>query len=269
MPKSLKPRVKFSTEELKSFLDEKVQQFNVSGFVEFDPVSIPHAYSKKQDIEIAGLFAAVLAWGQRKTIIRKCNELLDRMDRDPHNFILNHKPNDLKRFNDFKHRTYNPTDALYFIESLQAIYRKHDSLENSFFVSTADETIENGLIQFHKIFFSLEQHPHRTKKHLPTPERKSTCKRIAMYLRWMVRQDSKGVDFGIWKKISPAQLVCPCDLHVDRVARRLKLIKRKQTDWQTVLELTSSLRRLDPHDPVKYDFALFGLGIEEGWSKLE
>jgi uncharacterized protein (TIGR02757 family) len=252
---------------LKKFLDEKAEQFNQSGFIANDPISIPHGYSKKQDIEIAGLFAAILAWGQRKTIIRKCRELMERMDNDPHRFILHHKPKDLKRFEDFKHRTFNGTDALYFIESLRSLYSKNDSLENIFFTSKDDPTIEKGLIQFHHQFFSLEDHPHRTKKHLPTPERKSTCKRIAMYLRWMVRADNNGVDFGLWKKISPAQLICPCDLHVDRVARKLKLIKRKQTDWQTALELTNNLRKLDPVDPVRYDFALFGLGIEEGWSK--
>jgi uncharacterized protein (TIGR02757 family) len=253
---------------LKQFLDEKADQFNKPNFIVNDPISIPHRFSKKQDIEIAGLFAAILAWGQRKTIIRKCTELMERMDNDPHNFILHHKPRDLKRFDDFKHRTFNTTDALYFIESLKALFSKSNSLEDSFFTSADDPTIEKGLIQFHQQFFSLEDHPHRTKKHLATPERKSTCKRIAMYLRWMVRSDANGVDFGLWKKISPAQLICPCDLHVDRVARKLKLIKRKQTDWQTALELTENLRRFDPTDPVRYDFALFGLGIEEGWSKL-
>jgi uncharacterized protein (TIGR02757 family) len=263
----LKLPKKLDAAGLKTFLDEKVIQFNQPGFIEYDPISIPHHFTKKQDIEIAGFFAAVLAWGQRKTIIRKCAELMDRMDNDPHHFILHHRPKDLKRFDDFKHRTFNPTDALYFIEALRSLYKKSDSLEYSFFTSPEDSTIEKGLIQFHHQFFSLEDHPHRTKKHLPTPERKSTCKRIAMYLRWMVRADTRGVDFGLWKKISPSQLVCPCDVHVDRVARKLKLIKRKQTDWQTALELTANLRKLDPADPVKYDFALFGLGIEEGRSK--
>lgn len=224
-------------------------------------------FRKKQDIEISGLFAAVLAWGQRKTIIRKCKELLDRMDNDPYNFIINHREKELKVFSDFRHRTFNGIDALYFIESLRSIYLKHSSLEEAFKVSPKEITIEKGLVNFHHVFFSLDNHPHRTKKHLSTPERKSTCKRLVMYLRWMVRHDNKGVDFGIWKKISPAQLVCPCDLHVDRVARKLKLIKRRQTDWQTALELTANLRKFDPDDPVKYDFALFGLGIEEGWSK--
>jgi uncharacterized protein (TIGR02757 family) len=251
--------------ELKEFLDEKVNQYNKPDFIENDPVSIPHSFSKKQDIEISGLFAAVLAWGQRKTIIRKCVELMDRMDNDPHNFILNHSEKDLMRFRDFKHRTFNETDTLFFIESLKTLYNKHSSLE-PYFLSEADNSIEKGLIQFHHTFFQID-HPHRTKKHLPTPERKSTCKRINMYLRWMVRNDNRGVDFGLWKKISPSQLVCPCDLHVDRVARRLKLITRKQTDWQTAIELTGNLKKFDPIDPVKYDFALFGLGIDERWSK--
>jgi uncharacterized protein (TIGR02757 family) len=250
--------------DLKEFLDQKSELYNRPGFIENDPISIPHLFKKKQDIEIAGLFAATFAWGQRKTIIRKCRELLELMDNDPHAFILHHTENELKRFLDFKHRTFNSTDALYFIESLRHYYIEHASLESAFFTNLGDETVENGLIKFHNLFFRLD-HPRRTRKHVATPERKSTCKRLVMYLRWMVRQDNNGVDFGIWKKISPAQLVCPCDLHVDRVARKLKLIKRKQTDWQTALELTTNLRKLNPSDPVKYDFALFGLGIEEGW----
>lgn len=250
--------------ELKAFLDEKVEKFNQPDFIENDPVSIPHRFKLRQDIEIAGLFAAVLAWGQRKTIIRKCHELMGMMDNKPFDFIRNHSDNDLKRLVSFKHRTFNTTDTLYFVESLKDFYSKHDSLEEAFFTAKQDATVENGLIQFHHRFFSLENFPHRTKKHIPTPERKSTCKRINMYLRWMVRSDNKGVDFGIWKKISPSQLICPCDVHVDRVGRRLKLIKRKQTDWLTALELTANLRKLDSLDPVKYDFALFGLGIEGG-----
>jgi uncharacterized protein (TIGR02757 family) len=255
-------------EDLKTFLDEKVERFNGPGFIALDPVSIPHRFTKKQDIEIAGLFAAVLAWGQRGTILRKCAELIAWMDHDPHNFILHHRLQDLKPFEDFRHRTFNGTDALYFITALRSLYNQYASLEDAFIVPASDLTVENGLVQFHHRFFNLEDHPHRTKKHLPTPERKSTCKRINMFLRWMVRQDKNGVDFGLWNRISPAQLVCPCDLHVDRVARRLKLIRRKQTDWYTALELTENLRKLDPLDPVKYDFALFGLGIVEGWSKL-
>jgi uncharacterized protein (TIGR02757 family) len=258
--------LKLNSPELKSFLDEKVAQYNQPGFIEKDPISIPHQYSKKQDIEITGLFAATLAWGQRVTIIRKCNELFRMMDNDPHAFITGHREKDLKRFLDFKHRTFNPTDALYFIEFLRWFYKRFDSLESAFDVRNDEETIENGLIRFQKLFFSLDNYPTRTRKHISSPERKATCKRMVMYLRWMVRDDNKGVDFGIWKTIKPSQLICPCDLHVDRVARKLKLIRRKQTDWQTALELTTNLRKFDPVDPVKYDFALFGLGIE-GWMK--
>ncbi len=253
-------------EDMKEFLDQKSEQYNRPGFIENDPISIPHLFKKKQDIEIAGLFAATLAWGQRKTIIRKCRELMELMDNAPHEFILHHTEKELKSLMNFKHRTFNSTDLLYFIESLKHYYKENDSLETAFLTDSDDETVERGLINFHDLFFKLD-HPHRTRKHLPTPQRKSTCKRLVMYLRWMVRQDKSGVDFGIWKKISSAQLICPCDLHVDRVARKLKLIKRKQTDWQTALELTRALKKFDPADPVKYDFALFGLGIEEGWSK--
>ena len=251
--------------DLKAFLDEKVERYNQPAFITLDPVTIPHRFSRKQDIEIAGLFAAILAWGQRTTIIRKCAELMTWMDNDPYRFILDHRPADLKPFLDFKHRTFNSTDALYFIEALKSLYLRFPSLEEAFTVPKTDATIEAGLIRFHDLFFALEEHPHRTRKHVATPERKSTCKRLNMYLRWMVRSDKKGVDFGLWKKVSPSQLVCPCDVHVDRVARKLRLITRKQTDWFTALELTQNLKKLDPSDPVKYDFALFGLGIEEGW----
>ncbi|HZI24434.1 MAG TPA: TIGR02757 family protein, partial [Chryseolinea sp.] len=165
------------------------------------------------------------------------------------------------------HRTFNSTDTLYFLHFLKWYYTNHSSLEDAFRILPADINVERGLISFYNLFCSLPEFPGRTKKHIATPERKSTCKRMNMYLRWMVRRDNKGVDFGLWKNISPSQLVCPCDLHVDRVARKLKLIKRKPTDWQTALELTNNLRKLDVNDPVKYDFALFGLGIVDRWSK--
>lgn len=257
---------KKSTLELKDFLDEKVELYNTFDFIELDPISIPHQYSKKQDIEIAGFFAATLAWGQRVTVINKCKELLRMMDNAPHDFLLNHQLSDLKAFENYKHRTFNATDALYFIESLSQYYNKYDSLENAFLPQDNSNSyfpIEEGLMRFHDTFFSLSDYPRRTLKHVSTPARKSACKRLCMYLRWMVRQDEKGVDFGIWKNLSPSQLVCPCDVHVERVARKLKLIKSKQLKWQTALELTANLRLLDPLDPVKYDFALFGLGIIE------
>ncbi len=252
---------------LKDFLDEKSEQYNHPGFIELDPISIPHGFSKRQDIEIAGLFSATLAWGQRVTIVRKCRELLAKMDNDPYEFIMHHHQKDLQPLLAFSHRTFNATDTMYFISFLRWFYSRHQSLEEAFVVEGEQTDVQMGLIKFHNIFFSLPDYPLRTKKHVATPERKSTCKRLNMFLRWMVRNDGRGVDFGLWQKFKPSQLICPCDLHVDRVARTLKLIKRKQTDWSTAIELTANLRLLDPVDPVKYDFALFGLGIDEGWSR--
>lgn len=256
-------------QELYELLEAKADEFNRPAFIEDDPISIPHAYRKKQDIEISGLLAAILAWGQRKTIINKCREFFALMDNAPYDFVLHHQEQDLKPFEDFRHRTFNSTDALYFIAFLHHFYQQHPSLESAFSqgLSSTDADVEGALVYFHHTFFSLPDFPGRTRKHIATPERKSACKRLNMYLRWMVRQDRQGVDFGLWQNISPQQLICPCDLHVDRVARRLGLIRRKQTDWRTAVELTENLRVFDPHDPVRYDFALFGLGIEERASK--
>jgi uncharacterized protein (TIGR02757 family) len=253
--------------DLKDFLDAKVGQYNRPEFLENDPIVIPHLFNEKQDIEIAGLFAASLAWGQRVTIINNCKRLLQFMDNAPYQFIVEHTERDLKPFLTFQHRTFGPVDVLYFIEFLSWYYKQYESLEQAFLVDSSEISIEKGLINFRKMFFSLPDYPERTKKHIATPERKSACKRLNMYLRWMIRKDFCGVDFGIWSKIKPSQLVCPCDVHVERVARKLKLIKRKQVDWQTALELTQNLRQFDPEDPVKYDFALFGLGLEK-WDRL-
>jgi uncharacterized protein (TIGR02757 family) len=210
-----------------------------------------------------GFIASILAWGQRKTIINKCNELIISFDNSPYDFIKNHQESDLKRFLSFKHRTFNATDTLYFIDFFSRYYKENDSLENAFLINNQPkQNIENNLKAFHDLFFKNEFAPLRTRKHIATPERKSTCKRLNMFLRWMVRKDKNGVDFGIWQQLNSSQLVCPCDVHVDRVARKLGLISRKQTDWQTALELTLNLKKLDDQDPVKYDFALFGLGVE-------
>ncbi|MCE6991622.1 TIGR02757 family protein [Dyadobacter sp. CY323] len=249
-------------------LEEKAEQYNKPDFIPFDPISIPHRFSIKQDMEIMGFWAAVLAWGQRKTIINKCLELAALMDNAPYDFVLNHEESDLKPFLSFKHRTFNTTDTLYFLHFFQQYYRQHDSLEFAFssHLQPGDQTVESALTGFHDIFSDSEHFPSRTRKHIATPKRKSSCKRLNMFLRWMVRKDDKGVDFGIWNTIKPSQLVCPCDVHVDRVARLLGLIKRPVTDWQTAVELTASLKLIDPADPVKYDFALFGLGIE-GFAK--
>lgn len=272
-------------DNLKAFLDSKVAQFNRPSFIKNDPVSIPHLFSKKQDIEIMGFWAATLAWGQRVTIINKCKELIALMDGAPYDFIINHEEPDLKKLLHFKHRTFNDIDTLYFIAFFRYHYSKHESLEDAFvpqtpliILSDTKESIggqtlrsaqgdkaEKALNHFRNYFFSLPDFPHRTKKHVSSPSQKSTCKRLNMFLRWMVRNDDCGVDFGIWDQLKSADLIMPCDLHVDRVARKLKLITRKQTDWQTAVELTNRLREFDPLDPVKYDFALFGLGIEERW----
>lgn len=250
--------------DLKNFLDSKVEQYNRTDFIANDPICIPHLFSKKQDIEIMGFFAAVLAWGQRITIKNNCKKLIALMDNAPYDFIVNHQDSDLKPFLGFVHRTFNDTDLLYFISFFRHYYAENQSLETAFskHISKSDETIEKALIGFHHSFFNLPDFPHRTRKHIATPDRKSACKRLNMYLRWMVRNDKKGVDFGIWKNISPSQLVCPCDLHVDRVARKLLLISQNNTGWKTALELTQNLKKMDDADPIKYDFALFGLGIE-------
>lgn len=266
MPGSLWSCLTFpNSVDLKSFLDQKVADYNNSTFITDDPISIPHSYQLKQDIEITGFFAAVLAWGQRKTIINKSKELFGRMDNAPYDFMINHSEEDLKALLGFKHRTFNELDLLYFVSFFKHHYQKSDTLEDAFLTGLNDDDInvENSLIGFHEYFFSLEDAPHRTKKHIATPIRKSACKRLNMFLRWMVRTDNTGVDFGLWNRIKPSQLICPCDLHVDRIGRRLGLITRKQTDWFTAVELTDNLIKLDPVDPVKYDYALFGLGIEE------
>jgi uncharacterized protein (TIGR02757 family) len=250
---------------LKDFLNRKVAEYNQPAFVKDDPVLVPHLFKKQQDIEIAAFFAAVFAWGNRTTIINKSRELMQAMDMAPHQFITQHQETELKKLLAFKHRTFNTTDLLYFIEFLKFHYTHNKSLESAFTkgLQPGDETTANCLLGFYDYFFSLEDAPPRTRKHIATPARKSTCKRLNMFLRWMVRRDDKGVDFGIWKKISPAQLICPIDLHVARVAKRFKLLTRKPIDWQAALELTACLRNYDPNDPVKYDFALFGLGVVE------
>jgi uncharacterized protein (TIGR02757 family) len=256
--------------DLKKFLDEKAAQYNRPEFISIDPVSIPHLFQKKQDIEIAGFFAATLAWGLRKTIISKCKELMTYMRWSPHEFILNASERELLPLLSFKHRTFNNTDLTYFVEWFRWFYKDNNSLEDAFarFITPEDETVEKALIGFHELFFSLPESPARTQKHIATPARNSTCKRITMYLRWMVRKDNNGVDFGIWKKIKMNQLVCPVDVHVERVARNLGLIHpTKQVNWKTALELTQKLKEFDPKDPVKYDFALFGMGVMENFGK--
>ncbi|MBX0289228.1 TIGR02757 family protein [Hymenobacter sp. HSC-4F20] len=245
--------------QVRALLEEKYRHYDQPAFIAADPVSIPHRFTRRPDIEISGLFAALLAWGRRPTIISKCRELLHRMDNAPHQFITQHHDDDLKGLLGFCHRTFCDTDLLYFVHWLRWFYQEHETLEDAFLVgNTQKERLEN----FHTLFFSLPDAPQRTRKHVATPARGSACKRVNMFLRWMVRLDAHGVDFGLWTRLSPADLVCPCDVHVERVARRLGLLARKQVDWLAAEELTGHLRAFDPTDPTKYDFALFGLGVE-------
>jgi len=256
-----------STNGLKKLLDDQLKLHNQKGFIEKDPISIPHRFVIKQDIEIAGFFAAIFAWGNRTTIINKCNELMKLMDDAPFQFIIQHQEIELKRFLDFKHRTFNATDLLHFIRVLRHHYendfQKEPTLETAFLkgLDVSDINVENALCEFHNYFFSLEDSPGRTKKHISTPSNNSSCKRLNMFLRWMVRKDKAGVDFGIWKNIQPHQLVCPLDVHVQRVARNLNLIQSEKADWKTAVELTEKLKSFDPLDPVKYDIALFSMGV--------
>jgi uncharacterized protein (TIGR02757 family) len=252
---------------LRALLEERYDRYARPTFIADDPIALPHAVEDPADREIIGFWTAMLAWGQRKTILAKGRELLELMEGRPARFIREHREADRARFLAFRHRTFNATDALWFLEALQRHYRKHDTLEDAFarHGHPADPDTGAMLAGFHRAFFDDPDAPARTRKHVATPERGSSCKRLNMFLRWMVRRDGRGVDFGLWTRIRPAQLVCPLDVHVDRVARRLGLLERKATDWRAALELTAALRRLDPEDPVKYDFALFGMGVlEEG-----
>ena len=249
---------------LQQFLDRKLKEYNQPSFVPDDPISIPHGFRDKQDTEIAAFFTAVFSWGNRTTIIRKSRELMQLMDNAPHQFILHHTERDLRTLLSFKHRTFNSTDLLYFIEFFRYHYTRYDSLEDAFLLGNDPEwNAEDALTAFHHYFFSLESIPPRTRKHIATPERNSSCKRLNMFLRWMVRKDNNGVDFGIWERIPARSLICPLDLHVARVAKRFGLLTRTPTDWTAAVELTGRLALLDPLDPVKYDLALFSLGALE------
>jgi uncharacterized protein (TIGR02757 family) len=248
---------------LRQWLEAHADRHNCAAFIGDDPISVPHRFDRLQDIEIAGLFTAIMAWGQRPTIIRKANALMDLMDGSPYAFVRGHRPRDLKRFEGFCHRTLQPDDVLYLIHVLRDFYRRHDSLEEAFLtgIRPEDPTTEGGLNAFYRMIFDRPDVMERTRKHIPAPLRMSSCKRINMYLRWMVRRDDRGVDFGRWRNIRMDQLVVPLDVHVSRVARELGLLERKQDDWRAAVELTDALKRYDPADPVRFDFALFGAGV--------
>lgn len=250
--------------ELKSFLDEKVALYNTTNFIESDPVQIPHLFSLKEDIEIAGFLSATIAWGNRKMIIKNSHKMMALMGNSPYDFVMSHSRNDLEKLDDFVHRTFNGIDFATFIKGLQHIYRNHSGLENVFLKYQGNDNLQNSIHEFKQLFFEIEHQP-RTQKHISDPLNNSAAKRINMYLRWMIRQDTKGVDLGIWKTISPSLLSCPLDIHSGNVARKLGLLSRKQNDGKAVAELDINLRKFDSKDPAKYDFALFGLGVFEGF----
>ena len=247
---------------LKEFLDIKSEEYNNTSFIENDPIQIPHEFKKKEDIEISGFLTATIAWGNRKSIINSSKKMMELLENDPHNFIINHSDNDLKSLLGFVHRTFNGYDFIQFVKSLKNIYCNHGGLEMVFFNNMKDNSLHNSIHQLKNIFFEIE-HLKRTRKHVSDPLKGSAAKRINMFLRWMVRKDDKGVDFGIWNSINQKNLSCPLDVHSGNIARKLGILKRKQNDHKAVLELDNSLRKYDESDPVKYDFALFGIGVNE------
>lgn len=253
---------RFTQKELLKLLEEKYDQYDRFSFIVNDPVSIPHLFEKKEDIEISAFLAATIAWGQRNTIIRNAEKLVQWMDYKPHEFIMNFSRKDIYPFKTFKHRTFNETDCIFFLHSLKNIYQNHGGLESSFSISGSAEIIKYAIIKFRQIFFQLH-HEHRTEKHLSSPLANSSCKRLNLFLRWMVRKDARNVDFGIWNTFSQKDLICPLDVHTGNIARMLGLLKRKQNDWKAAMELTEILKNFDPFDPVKYDYALFGMGANE------
>lgn len=237
--------------------------YNRPDFIASDPISVPHHFTRKEDIEISGFLTATIAWGQRPTIIKNANRLMELMDFAPYQFISQHEPKDRERFRSFVHRTFNYDDTLYFLHSLQRIYTLYGGLEQVMAIRGSEHNTKKALARFREVFFSSD-HLSRTTKHVSDPYKNSSCKRLNMFLRWMVRKDDAGVDFGLWESAGMAQLSCPLDVHSGNTARKLGLLTRRQNDWKAVEELDTALRKLDPEDPVKYDFALFGLGVFEG-----
>lgn len=253
-----------NAEELKKFLDEKVALYNHPDFIESDPIQIPHLFSQKEDVEIAGFLSATIAWGNRKMIIKNSHRMMQLMGNSPYDFVMSHQDYQLEELQQFVHRTFNGQDFISFIKGLQHIYKQYGGLENVFHQHQEENSMQKSIHEFKKIFFEID-HQYRTQKHISDPLNNSAAKRINMFLRWMVRQDNKGVDLGIWKNIPPAALSCPLDVHSGNVARKLGLLTRKQNDAKALLELDTKLRELDASDPVKYDFALFGLGVFENF----
>ena len=250
--------------ELKEFLDEKVIQYNTLDFIDSDPIQIPHQFTVKEDIEIAAFLTSTIAWGNRKMIINNSKRMMDLMGNSPYDFVMSHSDTQLENLNGFVHRTFNSQDFVTFIKALKHIYTNHNGLEMAFARCQQPLSMQPSIAEFKKLFFEINHLP-RTMKHVSDPMQGSAAKRLNMFLRWMVRQDNKGVDFGIWKSIPMAALSCPLDVHSGNVARKLGLLTRKQNDGKALAELDTALRLLDANDPVKYDFALFGLGVFEGF----
>lgn len=248
--------------ELKEFLDEKAAFYNQPKFIESDPIQIPHQFSTKEDIEIAGFLTATIAWGNRKSIINNAQKMMQLLHNSPYDFILNHSEEDLKPLSSFVHRTFNGEDFICFIKALHTIYLNHNGLEATFFKNAEKDSLQKSISEFKKLFFSVP-HGSRTQKHVSDPLKNSAAKRINMFLRWMIRNDDRGVDFGIWNSLNASQLSCPLDVHSGNIARKLGILTRKQNDAKALIELDKNLRKLDSIDPVKYDFALFGLGVFE------
>ncbi len=249
-------------EELKAFLDEKASFYEHPNFIDDDPIQIPHLFTLKEDTEIAAFLTATISWGNRKSIIKNATRMMALLDNSPYDFVANHEESDLESLKSFVHRTFNGNDLVQFVKSLNNIYTNHRGLEQLFSASENGKTVQDRIHNFKNIFFDIP-HLERTKKHVSDPHKGSAAKRINMFLRWMVRSKAAGVDFGLWNRISTSELSCPLDVHSGNVARKLGLLKRQQNDAKALVELDTSLKKLDPIDPVKYDFALFGLGVFE------
>lgn len=249
--------------KMKAFLDEMAQKYETKDFIAPDPISIPHRYELKEDIEIAGFLAATIAWGQRPTILKNGHRLMDILGSSPFDFIMNHRPSDLQKLDGFVHRTFQSIDLKHFIKALRHIYTRHEGLESIFIKHQTEDSLHDAITALHHHFFEIP-HEKRTTKHVANPSKGSVAKRIHMFLRWMIRSADRGVDFGLWD-ILPSKLSIPMDVHVANMSRKLGLIQGKQNNLRSLTELNNQLRNFDAVDPVKYDFALFGMGVNKGW----
>ena len=256
--------MKMNDLEMKEYLDEQMSKYNLANFIDEDPIAIPHGFSKREDIEIAAFFSAIIAWGQRPTIMKNARSLMERMEETPYDFVMNATETDLQAFDGFVHRTFNSEDAKHFVRALKIVYQ-NGGLEQVFVDASisGERNYKSGIMALRELFFNIPHQP-RTQKHLANPDKGSSAKRLNMFLRWMVRQDKRGVDFGLWTQLDSSLLLLPLDVHTGNVSRELGLLKRAQNDWKAVIEISEQLKRFDPKDPIKYDFALFGIGVNGG-----